>query len=836
MYAELILPLALSGQYHYRIPDLGIFSESQILPGMRVVVSFGTKRFYTAVVRSLSSTLPEGVDEQDLKFIDSVLDQKPLIGEDEFALWEWMAHYYHASLGQVMRLALPAGLLPESQTLVSLCTDFQADRPLEAKALELLDVLAQAKGQTLTMEQLRHRLGYHCSRVFDLLYSLGAVQTEERLQTRYKPRVKVHIALAETYRSADGIALAETLLARAPKQLEMLGRWLILIEEHKLGPSDSIPREALAQSAKDLTLIRALVERGIFVLQSHADSRITMQQESYPNTEIGLAEELTRPVTLVYTRTTSAREEIVLAQVAQKISAGYQVLLLSPSAAAFPAQARFISRLSQACLGRVHFYHPLVNESKRTELYLHLSTSDEPCLVVGTRQAVFLPMRRLGLIIVEQEQEYLYKQQYSAPLFHARDVALWLGHKRGIPILLASETPSAEAIFNVLRGKYALIASNLAGEPCSQRVPAVDIKTINLSEQREQGRMPYGVSLSPPLREAIEATLRAGKRVLLLQNRRGYAPYAICDACGERIGCPHCDVSLTYHSSHRCMQCHYCGYEQPLPVACPHCGTRSVVYRRAEKPALRLVGYGIERVEEEVKELFDQAEVLRIDSESLQSNKRIQELHQRIEEGRVDIILGTQLIKGQPIWDNIGLIAVVQLDAILAYPDFRSEERAYQLLMQLMLHTSEATKGEATCQLILQTARPEHPFVDALRRRDYKGFIKEQLALRQLLRFAPFWRMTYVRLKAFDESVVMDIAQAFAELLKQRLGADRISDAQTPSVARIENQYIREIVCRRPFSESFHHEREAFASAMFELASLYPLSKRVRIIFDIDPL
>lgn len=837
MYAELILPLALSGQYHYRVPEQGIFAEQQLLSGMRVVVSFGAKRFYTGIVRRLSPTPPEGVDERHIKPIESILDQKPLVTEAEFALWEWVAHYYHASLGQVMRLALPTGLLPESQTLVTLCPEYQSDRPLEPKALELLDALAQTKGQTLTMEQLRHRLGYDCSRVFDLLYNLGAVQTEERLKTRYKPRVKVYVALSTDYRSTDALSRAEELLSRAPKQLEMLGRWLILAEERGIGLEGCIAREELAQhSPRDLILIRALVGRGIFVLQHLAESRIAPHEDPPPITEIGKAEELTHPVSLVYTRYSREREEQIIGQVAQKIREGYQVLLLSPSAASFPAQAQFISELTRAALGKIYHYHPLINEAKRTELYLHLTSSEEACLVMGTRQAIFLPMRRLGLIIVDQEQEYLYKQQHSAPLFHARDVALWLGHKHNIPILLSSETPSAEAIFNVLRGKYALLAQSQPEATEQPHALAFDLKTIDLVEQREQGRMPYGASISPALREAMEGALRAGKRILLLQNRRGYAPYALCDACGGRIGCPHCNVSLAYHSSQRCMQCHYCGYEQPLPVACPSCGTRSVVYRRTERPALRLVGYGVERVEEEIKELFDQAEVLRIDSESLQSNKRIQELHQRIEAGNVDIIVGTQLIKGQPIWDNIGLIAVVQLDTILAYPDFRSEERAYQLLMQLLLHTSEASGGENSCQLLLQTARPEHPFIEMLKRRDYKSFIKQQLSLRQMLRFAPFWRMTYIRLKGTDESVVESIAQAFAELLIQRLGADRVSDAQEPYVARIDNQHIREIVCRRPFSESFHHEREAFAAAEQELTSLYPLAKRVRIIFDIDPL
>lgn len=834
-YAELILPLALDTTYYYRLPEAVYLGVQTLEPGMRVVVSFGARRFYTAMVYRLVCELPVELSARKLKHIESVIDRVPLVDAQDFALWEWLADYYQCSLGQVMRAALPGGLLPESQTIVRLAPDFECSLDLPEADLALLDLLGQTRGQSLSLGQIHSRLGADCTRIFDRLYQMGALHIEEALQQRYKPKLQVCVGLGDGYRSLEGLARAEQLLHRAPRQAELLGVWLEQAQELGVGLEGVIARtDLVAGFPARLTLVRNLVARGIFRLESLPKSRLE------PISALGksVLEELPSPapiespVGLLYTTRSRDRELQIIAQIAEAIARGEQVLLLTPSAASVPHQADFLAQLAEAAQGQIYYEHPLVGETKRAELYLKLSTSIAPCLVVGTRQAVLLPMRRLGMIIVDQEQEYLYKQQHVAPLYHARDVALWRGHQRQIPVLLASETPSAEALFNVLRGKYSLLALST---PTTSSVPSIQIEVIDLAQQRAEGRMPYGTSLSQPLKAAIDHTLHQGKRVLLLQNRRGYAPYAVCAACGARLGCPHCDVSLTYHSSQRRMICHYCRYEQPFPVACPSCGVRSVPYGRSERPALTLVGHGVERVEQEIEELWPDAVTLRIDSESLQSRKRLAELHERILAGDTDIIIGTQLIKGQPIWSNIGLIAVVQLDAILAFPDFRAQERAYQLLMQFMLRTSQANEQQ-TCRLLLQTFKPEHPFIGALARRDYRRFIGAELSERHLLHFPPFYRMTCIRLKARQEDLVQEIALFLASLLSAEIGSDRMSEVYTPYVGRIDNQYIREFFCRRLYSETYHQERSLWRKALEDLYEQHPQARRVSIVFDVDPL
>ncbi len=855
-YVELILPLDLKENYHYQL-DEDMFADEldkQELIGRRVVVSFGTKRFYTGLVRRVTSGLPLDIEAKFIKPIERFLDEEPILSEEVFLYWEWLADYYQCSLGQVMREAMPKGLVPESKTLVRLNEDFVAREQMPLLDMQILDVLAEAKGKGLSLTNLRTRLGRPASSAFDRLLALGAVCTDETVQSRYKPKMKKYIRLSEGLLTDEAIAeVLDGELKRAKKQQELLLELLGALEEIKpISVLDyanlSIEKTAFIEGESTrATLLRSLINRGVLVEFEQAVSRLNEVPKYSPSDDYLKKLEpyaqnvLKEGVHYLYTGNSLHKGDYLVAQIKQKLDEGGQVLLLSPNTYASEAKHGFYAKLHQTLDAPIYYYNTLTSEAKRCELMLKLGRQSEPCLIVGGRNAIFLPMSCLSLIIVDEEQEYLYKQQFAQPFYHSRDVALYLAHCYQIPVLLASETPSAESLFNILRAKYKLVETDAELRHKSEL--RVQIETIDLRKQRAEGRLPYGSTISQKLKEEIALNLEAGRRVLILKNRRGYAPYILCDNCSEAIACKRCDVSMNYHSSLRVLQCHYCGYEEQLPPACPACGARTVEVYGKERPALALLGYGTERVEEELKELFPKANVLRVDSESLQTKKRQQELGERLASGEVDIIVGTQLIKGQNLWLDddkpIGLMAVVQLDELLAYPDFRTEERAYQLLYQLLMRYSESQKEEQGQQakLLIQTNEPQNEFVTKLKAFDYKSFIKEQLAERQLLNFPPFCRMTYIRVKGFAEQEVEATAQHLSALLRQRWTEfGRISDAQKPSVARIDNQYIRQITCRRPFQEPYRGEREGFRWALEELALLYPESKRVRILFDVDPL
>lgn len=840
VYVGLILPLALKETYHYVIDleDCPEVTSPEALIGCRAVVSFGRVRFYTGVIASVSMNRPEALQCRAIKSVSYLLDESPLISREQLQLWYWLADYYACDIGQVLRTAVPSGLLPESQTLIYLNPNFVAEHRLSPIEYAVLDALADEGNKGMKLAVLRGRISGHIGRAYSRLVSMGAIYTEETVLSRYRPRLKAHLQLTEAYRSPSGLEQAFELLRRAKGQQRLLLEFVEELNIQKLPWDGSLPRLTLSRGEGQRTaLIKKIVERGIWQVIELAESRIDTSSlvDRYGSCSLREVEALDLPegVSYLETKRVESKEWYIIRLVATQLAQGKQVLLLTPSAHDTPSAGQYLSMLEQVSSGRLYYYHSQTSEAKRTELYQLLSGQETPCLVVGTRQAVFLPMKSLSLIIVDDEHEYMYKQQFASPQYHARDVALYLGASNGIRVLMTSATPSAEARFNVLRGKYHRLSVDQTYTPLS--LPKVQVIDTT-KEQRHLARSRDAL-VSLPLEEEIARQLQAGRRVLLLQNRRGYALYVRCNLCHEVLTCPHCNLSLKYYATHRLLRCHYCEYCQPIPTNCPHCGGGEVLVREGvSRPALALCGSGVERVEAEVEELFPEARVLRIDSDSLQTQRQRKLCHERIEAGDVDIIVGTQLIKGQPLWDNVGLIAVLQLDAMISYPDFRGSERAYQLLYQLMLRSVD-DGGHVPCRVIVQTAQPRQPFIERLQAGDYEAFMAQELSERQLTHFPPFSRLSLVRFKGYTEREVEQVASLFVPILRRHLPDITISDVQIPRVARVDGQYIREVVCRRPYAKSYKGERQGMRAAERELYRDYEqLTKRIQIQYDIDPL
>ena len=817
---EVIIPLALEGLFSYAVPEQLIGAMPDFGAGCRVVVPFGGKRYYTGVVFSIDRE----AEATTCKEVEQVLDAAPILPAAMLRQWEWMAYYYACPMGSILRDALPSGLLPESKTMLSLVENFVAEEALSKAEMYLLDTLGE-KG-TMTAEQLERIIGRRLTRPLLLLIELGAIRTEEALQPRYRPKLARYLRLAPEYQTDEG-ALSSLVegLARAPRQAELLMAFLHEIEATGQDYSGTLHRTALLEAVpKGDTSLRALIEKGILQQVLEPVSRLKqLQGEGSELPSIAEVAPLTYPVTLYYGRTAEDKEAYILGQIAATLERGGQVLYLTPSVHSVPSAAGFMQRLAEVAGTNYYPYHTLIGEALRVETFLRLAQLETPALVVGTRSAIYVPLSRLSLVIIDEEQEYLYKQQLVAPRYHARDVALWRAHQAGAKVLLATLTPSAEVLFHALRGKYQLLRpeeSSLLSSPASQFV-LPSIEAIDLKRLRQIREVEWGHTLTSYLIDEIRSTIARGKKVLLLQNRRGYAPYVTCDACQTRLLCA-------------ALLCHYCGYVIALPEACPTCGATEVMTKVGQKPALRQVGYGIERVEEELKERLPAYEVLRIDSDTFSSQKKRMELLEQIESGSAEILLGTQLIRNQPIWEGIGLIAVVQLDAVLGVPDFRSEERAYQLLYQLRLRSRAPEKD---CpRYLIQTNSMEQTFIQSLRTGDYDAFISDVLTEREATNFPPFTRLTHLWLRGKDERLLASASLVLSQYLKALLPQERVTSPQIPSVARLEGYYLRQIVIRRPFQQSYREERAAFASALQQLRLALPESKRLQIYFDVDPL
>lgn len=836
LYAQLILPLDLKETYHYRVEDniLSTFTSIDDLIGLRVSVSFGRKRFYTGIICSIQREIPEGLEPSSLKSIIHILDSVALISKEQLQLWQWLSDYYCCSIGQVLRIAMPSGLCPESQTLVIHNPEFVAESNLSPLEYTLLDTLQASGLKGLKLEQLQNQFKQNISQAYTRLILRGAIYTEEIVVSRYRPRTKSYLQLCDSYRSVEGVQQALKLLERAKKQVLLFDEFLEALDPSHNPWDKPIARSSLSRGDSNRSaLIKKIIDRGIWQIIEENDSRIRIPaHNSLPPPEHS-SHSLSLPQGVSYLASSSIleKERNIIALVREYIQRGEQILLLSPSAHSFPYSSPYLNALEQATCGRTYYYHSFVSEAKRTELFLHLAQEKEACLVIGARSSVFLPFKRLALIIVDDEHEYLYKQQQVAPFYHARDVALYLGARNNIPILLCSSTPSAETLFNILRGKYHSLNTKTSSRPKALE----ELDVIDLKQERSRRFIPYDSTISLSLRQNIEKTLQSGKRVLLLQGRKGYAPYVHCEVCSAILKCPHCDLSLNYYASEKLLRCNYCKYNTHLPSYCPSCKVDCSVQRH-NKSTLKLGGYGSQRVEEEIALLFPQAKTLRIDGDSLQSQKQRREIRERIDSGEVDIFVGTQLIKGENIWDKLGLIALVQLDSLIAYPDFRNTERSYQLLMQL-INRSREYNPSYKLRIVIQTLNPAHPFIEQLRLQDYRRFIKEELSERQLMHFPPFTRLSIIRLKSFDFEVLRPMANLLSHLLRKHLPDISVSDAHSPSLARIGKQHIVEIVCRRPYSIPYTIERKGMKQADKELQEYSPTDyRKIKIQYDIDPL
>ncbi|MDY6121537.1 MAG: primosomal protein N' [Porphyromonas sp.] len=822
VYVSVLIPLAVHGSYHYLVPE-EMYRRASV--GVRVVVPFGSKRFYTAIVERIESSLPTGV--QTPKSVLAILDSKPIVKTEDIAFWHWMSSYYLCSVGEVLRTAFPSALLPESHTEVVANPNYEATTVLPALDTKIMDLLQLAKDQSMSLGELQRQLGRPALPAFVRLIASEAIRVSEEIFALPKGRREQIVGLRPDL-VKDEEALCEEMgrLNRAPQQQKLLLSLLELLQQESTGLGSSVPIKKLCRGdSRKTSALRALVQRGILLRSDRLIELEPMARlQGLPDLEV--APELPENQISVYYQEDIYRKEQLIEQLVNDyLAEGGQVLLLTPEVQRPPTERGLLNRLSLRHGDRVQLYSSGQSLSDRITLWQRLSSEVPSMLVAGNRSAIFLPFDDLRLIIIDEEQEYGYKQQSPSPRYHARDAAMVVAQLKGAKVLICSETPSSETLHNIAVGKWA----SFSPQGGRRRPSPIAIETVDMKKLYRQHRLSACESISPQLEKGIADSLNRGKRVTLIQNRRGYAPYIKCGHCSQSLRCPHCSVSLTYYKQRGKLVCHYCGYEQLIPHTCPNCNS-------SQKEDLQPHNFGTERVVEEISKLFPKARILRIDAELARSKKRLAETLGQIESGDVDIIVGTQMMAGLPIWQNIDLIGVVSLDSILAFPDFRTDERAYQLLYQQAIRSAQANATDSPARMILQTNDPESPFIQSLAKGDYHQFVQEVLQERQLCFFPPYSRLTLIVLRSSDKAIVSHTARQFALLLKARLPRETVVNLFTPIVDRIDRYYIRHIMLRRPTHLSAQLERRAISAAQRELLATLPEAKKCKIHYDVDPL
>ena len=794
--------MPLANWYTYSLPES---LEGQVQTGSRVIVSFGPKKFYTALVANVHYCPPEGYEIKD---VTEVLDTRPILLPQQFRLWKWMASYYLCTMGDVYKAALPSGMKLESETIVTANPDYEATTPLAPREQQVLDLLAQAPEQCITQLEKRTDATRNILPVINSLLAKGAISVKEELKRNYKPKTEIRVKLSPDCQTEERLHQLFDELGRAPKRLALLMKYLELsgFFTDKASLREVSKKELLTRADATPTIFNGLVEKGIFETYLYEVGRLDREQtRTVAINPLNPAQQAAydailshfreKNVCLLHGVTSSGKTEIYIHLIRQAIESGRQVLYLLPEIA---LTTQITERLKRVFGGRIGIYHSKFPDAERVEIWQkQLRPEGHYDIILGVRSSVFLPFHNLGLIIVDEEHETTYKQQDPAPRYHARDTAIMLASIYGAKVLLGTATPSIDSYHNALAGKYGLVTLNERYKDI--RLPEIRIVDIKELARKKMMNGPF----SPELLAAVRQALERHEQVILFQNRRGFAPMIECKVCGWVPKCKNCDVSLTYHKGLNQLTCHYCGYTYAVPRSCPACGSVELVNR----------GFGTEKIEDNIREIFPDAKVARMDLDTTRSRSAYERIIADFEAGKTHILIGTQMVSKGLDFDHVSVVGILNADNMLNYPDFRAHERAFQLMAQV---AGRAGRRDKRGLVILQTKSPDLPVIHQVVTNDYKQMYEDQTVERKLFHYPPFCRFIYVYLKHRKEDVVTQAADTLAAWLRTAFG-DKVLGPDKPPVGRIQMLFIKKIVIKLDLNMSGTKVRDYLLSVQRQL-------------------
>ncbi|MCP3893847.1 MULTISPECIES: replication restart helicase PriA [Bacteroides] len=816
-YVDVILPLPLPKSFTYSLPDEGA-EEVQI--GCRVVVPFGRKKFYTAIVRNVHYCAPTAYE---VKEISTVLDTSPILLPIQFRFWEWLANYYLCTQGDVYKAALPSGLKLESETMVEYNPDFEADAPLTDREQQILDLLAQEPEQCVT--KLEKESGIkNILNVIKSLLDKGAIFVKEELRRTYKPKTEIRVRLTPSAANERRMRMLFDELGRAPKQLALLMKYVEL--SGVLGgdtPKEVSKKELLLRADASPSIFNGLVDKKVFEVYHHEIGRLMTQTDDvmslHPLNEHQQQayEEITesfrhKNVCLLHGVTSSGKTEVYIHLIEEMLRQGKQVLYLLPEIA---LTTQITERLKRVFGSRLGIYHSKFPDAERVEIWQKQLSETGYDIILGVRSSIFLPFRNLGLVIVDEEHENTYKQQDPAPRYHARNAATVLASMYGAKTLLGTATPSVETWHNATTGKYGFVQL----KERYKEIQMPEIIPVDIKELHRKKRMvgPFSPLLMQYIREALDQK----EQVILFQNRRGFAPMVECRTCGWVPKCKNCDVSLTYHKGINQLTCHYCGYTYQLPRSCPACEGVELVNR----------GFGTEKIEDDIKVLFPEASVARMDLDTTRTRSAYEKIIADFEQGKTNILIGTQMVSKGLDFDHVSVVGILNADTMMNYPDFRAYERAFQLMAQV---SGRAGRKNKQGRVVLQTKSIDHEIIPQVINNNYEQMVNGQLAERQMFHYPPYYRLVYVYLKNRNETLLDAMAEAMAEKLRALFG-NRVLGPDKPPVARVQTLFIKKIVLKIEYNAPMSRARELLLRVQREMIEDERF-KSLIVYYDVDPM
>lgn len=815
-YVDVLLPLPVRCDFTYSVPQE---MERQVQVGSRVCVPFGKGKAYAGLVRNIHRQRPQG---HQIKPVIALLDESPIVNAKQFAFWKWMAGYYLCTEGEVMAAALPSGFKLDTETKLVMNPDFDGDiSSLNQRQVDIISAL-QSKGELSIGEAAQAAVQ---AKVFPLIRGLreqGVVLVKEEVRERYRPASESFVRWSPLYAENPQRRqeLFDKLEKRAYAQLQVL---MAYMAEARSDEDGLVRKSSLtAKSGQTPATLQALVKKGVLEIVTRRKSRLEAvsgheteqaqvslspaQQETLTQIQDGLRK---KEVCLLHGVTSSGKTEIYIRLIRETLAQGKQALFLLPEIA---LSAQMILRLRKYFGDMVGVYHSRYNEAEKVEIWNN--TGSRYRVILGARSALFLPFENLGLVIVDEEHETSYKQQDPAPRYHARDAAVFLARLHGAKTVLGSATPSIESYYNALHGKYAL--ATLFTRYGGVRLP--DILVSDLIVEKRQKTM-HGV-FSSLLTEKMRQALDEGRQIILFRNRRGFSTRLECEVCGHVPVCRKCDVTLTYHKRRATMSCHYCGYAEAPPVTCPECGS----------PALRLKGFGTERLEEDLQLLFPEAKVARMDLDSTRAKGSYLKIIEDFQSRKIDILVGTQMVTKGLDFDNVAVVGIVDADSLISFPDFRAYERSFHLMTQV---SGRAGRKEGGGMVVIQTHRPGYQVIQDVMNNDYASMYGHQISERMTFGYPPFYRIVRLSLRHKDEATVAEGAHVLAQELK-RLYGDRVLGPEYPMVSRINTYHIQEILIKMERGPQIERMKERLKRCIDDFQADLRLGK-IRVIVDVDP-
>ncbi|MFY0686326.1 MAG: primosomal protein N' [Cyclobacteriaceae bacterium] len=819
-YAEVILPLPLEGTFTYRFPN-HLYHDD--LVGCRVTVPLGKRKYYTGVICQISD---KAKVEYTLKEVTELLDDSPILTANQLTFIRWLSAYYMAAIGDCYNATLPSGLKLSSESFIGAISDAEVDYSSLSENERI--VLQFLESQELSTEEVKKITGLkHPYALLKSLTEKGAIYHYEKVKDKYSPKTEQRIRLGQQY--VDDVLLNELALSleKKTKQYDVLLAYLNnvpLLEDPSMNENGLAKKDFLTGHVSESSL-KTLIKHGIFELWHQKIDRFSLapneeikeipllteiQEVTLKQIKLGFEHKL---VTLFKGITGSGKTEIYMHLIQEIVDNGGTALYLLPEIA---LTTQIISRFRKYFGNRFAIYHSRFSDNERVEIYQNCLAGKYD-FVIGVRSAVFLPLSNLQLVIVDEEHEPSYKQYDPAPRYHARDAAIYLAQLHQAKVLLGSATPSLESYHNAQEDKYAYVT--LDHRYGDQPLPKIEV--LDITKARKQRRLKG--NFSDDLLERIQRSIDNQKQVILFQNRRGYAPYVSCDDCQHIPNCPNCAVSLTYHIYQNQLICHYCGFKQAHGSSCEKCNSNQV----------RTVGTGTEQIEEELSVLMPNIKIKRMDLDTTRNKYSYQQIIDDFEAGEIQVLIGTQMISKGLDFEHVDLVGLFDVDRIIHFPDFRSHERAFQLMTQV---SGRSGRKHERGTVMMQTKDPEQPILNQIREGHLDIFYAQELAERRSFKYPPYHRLINIIVRHKDKTTAMQASNKLTMLLKTELHEHRVFGPIEPLIGRIRNYYIFEILVKLEKHQLNHAAVKQFISSSKDTLLALPTFKTVRIHFDVDPL